>query len=280
MDNTPIFTIWLTDKDWDAMPYLYEICIASWKVFNPNRDIIIYSNHKLHFSFLDRTIIKVIQLDEEFPGLYDKAAEICDLRQHQSDYIRFSILKQQPGIYLDTDVLCYNSVDETINRFTESGKDVCFCIEDANMLCNACIISKGKFKDVFDDILYEYETRFIKHSYLFNSQKYLWLMYKRYTNKIHLTIPQLTIFKPTWKMEPDERNALMSPDFHFENGSVQNFSGFGHHLYSSVDNWDKMRDYIDNNIYNKNPTSYITKLTRYVIDKYIDLMKEADNCEQ
>ena len=43
MENTELFTIWLTDNDWDGMPYLYELCIASWQVMNPNRKITIYT---------------------------------------------------------------------------------------------------------------------------------------------------------------------------------------------------------------------------------------------
>ena len=41
-----LFTIWLTDKDWDGMPYLWEICIASVQVFNKKK-VTIYTNHKL-----------------------------------------------------------------------------------------------------------------------------------------------------------------------------------------------------------------------------------------
>ena len=278
MDNAEIFTIWLSNNDWDAMPYLYEICIASWQVMNPNRKITIYTNNELHLSFLDRTITNVCKLQTHFPGLYEEACKITSNKAHQSDFIRYSILNNQAGIYLDTDVLCYNSLDEILEIFTKTDKDIMFCLEDDNMICNACIISNGFDTDVFNDILEQYKTRYIKHSYLFNSQKYLWLMKNRYPSSIELALPNETIFKPSWKLEQSEISQLKTVNFQISNGKFENFEGFGHHLYSSVDNWNKMRDYINMNLYEKEPIYYINTLTAYIIDKYIDLMKEADKC--
>lgn len=271
MDDAEIFTIWITDREWGAMPYLYEICIASWQVMNPKRRIVIYTNHNLHLSFLDRKITEIRQLDDYFPGLYQEACKICELPAHQSDYIRYTILRDRLGIYLDTDVLCYDSIDTIVNIFNFTYAEVIFCKEDDNMICNACILSKGTFKDVFDDILSEYRYRFIKHSYLFNSQKYLWLMKRRYDSKIFLA--EDTIFSPSWQLTDDEKNMFLNTDY---NESITNFKGFGHHLYSSVDNWKKMREYIDMNLYNKEPKNYIEKLTNNIINKYINLMKEVD----
>lgn len=267
-DTAPIFTIWLTDREWGAMPYLYEICIASWQVFNPDRKIIIYSNHNLHLSFLDRTITEVRNVNSYFPGLYTKAEQISDKPAHQSDYIRYTILKDFPGVYLDTDVLCYKGIEDLIAEFDASDKEVMFCKEDDNMICNACIFSKGNGKDVFNDILNEYDNRFIKHSYLFNSQKYLHLMVRRYPEDVGLFAPNRTIFEPSWMLSLKEQEKMLSEE--------PNFEGFGHHLYSSVYFWEEMRDYINKNIYNKQPNNYIQNLTSKVINEYINLMKEAD----
>ena len=76
-----LFTIWLTKKDWDAMPFLEEICIASAQVVN-NKPVTIYTNHELHLSFLDRTITKVEKIPQE---LLDHVAKITDNLAHQSD---------------------------------------------------------------------------------------------------------------------------------------------------------------------------------------------------
>ena len=273
MNDIPIFTIWLTDEDWGAMPYLYEICIASWQVLNPNRKVTIYANHPLHLSFLDRTITEVRQLDSCFPGLYENAAEISDLRAHQSDFIRFSILKEQTGIYLDTDVLCYKCIDDFLDEIKDLQSPITFCLEDDNMICNACIVNTNVYnsKEVFNDILNNYNKRYIKHSYLFNSQKYLWLMYRRYGDKILLANPSSSIFNVSWKLTEDDKKLLLNAE------DIKSLDGFGYHLYSSNKKWDDMRKYIDNNLYNKYPQNFIQKLTKYIIDEYINLMKETDS---
>ena len=277
MENTELFTIWLTDNDWDGMPYLYELCIASWQVMNPNRKIVIYANHNLHLSLLDRTITEIRQLNDYFPTLYDTAAVLTDKKAHQSDYIRYSILSQQKGLYFDTDVLCYKNCDDIIINTLKENKSVMFPLEDHNMICNAFI---GRFddygKEVFEDILDNYHNRYIKHSYLFNSQKYLWLMARRYTEVIKLYEVGHTIFNPSWKFTDEEHNKMIA-DVDWNEYEELGFNGVGFHLYSSVSNWNKFRECIDKNMYDKEPDVFITRLTKHIINQYILLMKEADN---
>lgn len=275
-DVTELFTIWLTDREWGAMPYLYELCIASWQVMNPNRKIVIYANNKLHLSLLDRTITEIRQLDDYFPGLYDYATKITTNKAHQSDIIRFTILHKQKGLYFDTDVLCYRDCEELITNTLKDNKSVMFSLEDNNMICNAVI---GRFgnngTEVFEDILKNYDTRYIKHSYLFNSQKYLWLMSRRYTEVIKLYDVGHTAFDPSWKLTNEERSRILS-DADWNEYKKLGFNGVGFHLYSSVPYWDDFRQFIDENMYNKNPKVFITRLTKHIIDEYIRLMKEAD----
>lgn len=275
MEKFDLFTIWLTDKDWGAMPYIYELCIASWQVMNPNRKVVIYANHPLHLSLLDRTITEVRQLDDYFPGLYEKAANTTDNKAHQSDIIRFTILRNQKGLYFDTDVLCYRDCEKIIKDTINKDKPVMFPLEDANMICNAFI---GRFDndgtEVFEDILENYETRYIKHSYLFNSQKYLWLMARRHADVVHLYKDE-TIFNPSWQLSDDDKNKLLS-DVDWDEPDKIGFYGIGFHLYSSVPQWHDFRRFMDENMYNKQPKVFITRLMKHIIDEYILLMKEAD----
>lgn len=276
MKDIELFTIWLTNKEWGAMPYMYELCIASWQVMNPNRKIVIYSNHNLHFSLLDRTITEVRQINHYFPGLYDAAAALTDNKAHQSDYIRFTILSKQKGLYFDTDVLCYKHCDDIIDNVIKNHQSVMFAKEDEHMLCNALI---GRFDDygeeVFEDILDNYNTRYIRHSYLFNSQKYLWLMARRHTDVIHLYDVGHTIFNPSWQLTDEER-CKMIEDVEWDEYDKLGFNGVGFHLYSSVPAWDDFRRYMDENMYHKEPKVFITRLMKHIIDQYIVLMKEAD----
>jgi len=276
MQDIPLFTIWLTNNDWDGMPYLYELCIASWQIMNPGRKITIYTNNELHLSLLDRTITNVAKIQAHFPGLYEKAAKITDNKAHQSDIIRFTILSKQKGLYFDTDILCYRSCDNIINRVLNNEKSVMFAKEDKNMLCNAFI---GRFddygKEVFEDIVDNYETRYIKHSYLFNSQKYLWLMARRHTDVVHLYDIGHTCFNPSWKFTDEEHDKMISTAEWYEYENL-GFNGVGFHLYSSVPQWNDFRTYMDENMYHKEPKVFITKLMKHIIDQYINLMKEAD----
>ena len=275
MKDIELFTIWLTNNDWDGMPYLYELCIASWQVMNPDKKVVIYANHNLHLSLLDRTITEIRQINDYFPQVYENAIQLTDNKAHQSDYIRYSILSQQKGLYFDTDVLCYTYCDKVIKDTLTQNKSVMLPLEDKNMICNAFI---GRFddfgKEVFEDILENYNTRYIKHSYLFNSQKYLWLMQRRYSDIVHLYSDQ-TIFNPSWKLLEEERLKMLSDTewYDYENAG---FNGVGFHLYSSVPQWNDFRKFLDENIYNKEPKTFITRLMKHIVDQYIHLMKEAD----
>lgn len=276
MVDMELFTIWLTDEEWGAMPYMYELCIASWQVMNPKRKVVIYSNHNLHLSFLDRTITEIRQINDYFPGLYDTAVALTDKKAHQSDYIRFSILCKQKGLYFDTDVLCYRDCEDIIRNTISKNKSIMFPLEDHNMICNAFIGRFADFgKEVFDDILENYNTRYIRHSYLFNSQKYLWLMSRRHAEVINLYEVGHTIFNPSWKLLDEEKEKMLA-DVEWNEYGKLGFNGVGFHLYSSVPQWDEFRQYMDENMYHKEPTVFITRLMKHIIDHYILLMKEAD----
>lgn len=260
-----LFTVWLTDKDWDAMPYLNEICVASAQVAN-KKSITIYTNHKLHLSFLDRTITKIEQIPDEIMRHVQK---ITDNKAHQSDYLRLWYLFMYGGIYFDTDILFWKSFGELWDEMFQSGNSVLYPLEDKNMICNCMIMccNTENASPFFTDMLNNYDDRYIKHSYLFNSQKYMWLMSRRYKDNI-LLYNKPSLFGGTWNDTNSIQNFILE----------ENPKGIGQHLYNSdKELWGTVRESIDMNCYNNEPDTFPTKLTKSVIDKYIDLMKEADN---
>ena len=275
--DIPIFTIWLTDNDWDAMPFIYELCIASWQVFNPKKKIIIYTNHKLHLSFLDRQITDVRQLDDFYPETYLRAKILTDNKAHQSDYIRYSILSQHEGIYLDTDVLLWQDITYCLAEQLTNDIPVAFPKEDKNMICNCFISSSGKNVEIFEDLLYNYEHNYIKHSYLFNSQKMLNLLTRRYLDSV-VTINEPTLFECNWKGNNiDKLKQEINYNIDYGNSTPPGLNGVGTHLYSSVMNeWKVFKQWLDINCYNKNDNRYIIQLTNFIITEYIKLMKEVD----
>ena len=276
-----IFTIWLTDNDWDAMPFLYEICIASWYIFNPDKNIVIYTNHKLHLSFLDRNVTEIRLLQDFYPEVYNNAIELTDNKAHQSDYIRYSILRKRPGIYLDTDVLLWDNVSKCLNKQILNNVSVAFPREDKNMICNCFISRIGENVDIFDDLIYNYDHNYIKHSYLFNSQKMLNLLSRRYINNV-IIFEEPTLFECDWKFNRTNKlKQQLSYKIEYGKSCPPKFNGIGTHLYSSTMNeWKLFSKWLDMNCYNKNDNRYIIQLTNFIINEYIKLMKEVDNIEK
>ena len=259
-----LFTIWLTKKDWDAMPFLEEICIASAQVVN-NKPVTIYTNNELHLAFLDRTITKVEKIPQE---LLDHVAKITDNLAHQSDYLRLWYLNKFGGIYFDADVLFWKPFTELWDTMVQEGYSVLYPREDKNMICNCMIMCSDPVEAdrFFSDMLCNYDDRYIGHSYLFNSQKYMNLMMRRYPKELCIYwLPSL--FEGKWN----------------DYDSVKDFqdmktSGIGQHLYWSIKElWGNVRLQMDAHVYDVEPTLEIHKYTKSVIDKYIQLMKEADN---
>lgn len=256
-----IFTIWLTDKDWAAMPFLDEICIASAQVVN-KKPITIYTNHKLHLSFLDRTITKVEMIDED---LLKHVETITDNKAHQSDYIRLYLLAQKGGIYFDTDILFWDSFQNMWDKMEKLGYGVLYPREDQNMICNCMIMCTDPIKasPFFTDMLNTYDTRFIKHSYLFNSQKYINLMSRKYPDIITVW-KEPSLFETAWNGNIDKFLSKNKQD------------GIGQHLYSSIENWNNCRFLLDQHCYSDRTDCFPINVTRDTINKYIDLMKEED----
>lgn len=262
-----LFTIWLTKKDWDAMPFLEEICVASAQVAN-NKPITIYTNHKLHLSFLDRTITKVEQIPED---LMNHVNSITDNLAHQSDYLRLWYLNKFGGIYFDTDILFWKPFTELWDTMVQEGYSVLYPREDDNMICNCMIMCSDPVQadKFFADMLCNYDDRYIKHSYLFNSQKYMNLMMRRYPKDV-LIYNRPSLFEGKWNDYESISNFIEGKN-----------AGVGQHLYWSIEElWGNVRRNMDAHVYDNEPAAFPEKLTKSVIDKYIDLMKEADKNEQ
>ena len=257
-----LFTIWLTDKNWDGMPLLNEICIASAQVHN-NVPVTIYTNNKLHLSFLDRTITKIVEIPDE---LLDEAYEYCGYNKaHVSDYLRLKYLEKYGGIYFDTDILFWDSFDKLIDKMEYYG--IMYLKEDKYMITNCCILckDKDKSKPFFEDILWNYQNRFIRHSYLFNSQKYMNLMEQRHWNILKCLEEPYQLFKVKWNAS--NSTGMFNPDEPI---------GIGQHLFNSNEEWSKINEQITKQIYDKEPNNFYSKITKEVIDKYINLMMEED----
>ncbi len=82
------------------MPSLAEKCIASWKKYCPDYEIICWNEDNFDVS----------------QNKYAKEAYEAGKWAFVSDYVRLKILFDQGGIYLDTDVEIIKPIDELINE--------------------------------------------------------------------------------------------------------------------------------------------------------------------
>lgn len=277
-EKTEIFAIWLCKPGTYMMPYLYEMCICTWQVMNPDYDVVIYSNNvDLKFNFLSKDTTKVKIIDECFPGLEDEAKKIIgeDVPEgmrfaHRSDYIRYKIVSAVLGIYIDADLMCISPIEDLINECKEKGQYVIMAKEDKIRIGNAfmtCLNEEGRA--YYRDILDNYVNNYIKTSYTFNSIKYPMLINHRYSNMVKVLEMKDGFFYPNWEFN--------------ENGDVGMLKekecplhSYGVHLYNSDHKWKEFREELERDLFQLNHPWWIQQHLNNCILKYIDLMKNAE----
>lgn len=290
--NKEIFGIWLMENDWDFMPYIYEICFASMRIFNPPEKgykHVLYVNRPIKLNFISKDVTEVRLIDKYFPGLVERAEKIVEKAPkgfkypHMSDYIRYNILKERGGIYVDCDMIAYNCFDAFIEKCKSENKSVCMAKEDKIRICNAFMAKINNNGDkYFEDLIENYDKHYVHSSYTFNSIKYLLLLNRRYQNDIQVLPVKGGFFYPNWQGLGEQLNELKQtwPEITSnENSILPGFEGYATHLYNSDVIWQDLRKDIDRHLYDNEgeySSWYIIRLFRYVIEQYIELMQNAE----
>lgn len=268
-----IFFIWINKPGNYMMPLLYEVCIASWQIRNPDRKIVVYTDTtELKFNLLSKDTTEVRLLDEYFPELLQKAKDITKEAPegmrfaHMSDYIRYVILLCSGGMYVDCDLYCIQDIDELIEECKRNNTPIIMAYEDKMRICNAfmaCINQKGT--NFYIDIVTNYEKRYVKSSYTFNSIKYPMLLKNRYKDLIYICPFKEGFFYPNWEEnENGDLNLLKQEECPL--------SGWGVHLYNTDIKWKEFRTTLSENLYTDNLNWWILKDMTYIMDSYMDLM--------
>ena len=270
-----IFFVWINKPGHYMMPLLYEACIASWQIRNPNRKVVIYTDTtELKFNLLSKDTTETRLLNEYFPGLLEEAVLITKEAPegmkfaHISDYVRYTILANQGGIYVDTDLMCIQSIDELIDNCDST--PIIMAYEDSMRICNAfmaCINDTGR--DFYKDIVINYQDRYVKSSYTYNSIKYPMLLRNKYKNQIYICPFKEGFFYPNW-----EKN---------ENGNLEllklpkcPLDGYGVHLYNTDIKWKEFRKVLADNLYTDNWDWWILKNLNECMDDYQELMVKSE----
>lgn len=274
-----IFAIWLCKPGTYMMPYLYEMCICTWQVLNPNYKVVIYTNEvDLKFNFLSKDTTEVRLIDEYFPNLIKEAEEIIgdDVPEgmrfaHRSDYIRYVIVSTRLGIYIDADLLCVSSIEEFMEQCKKEGKYVIMAKEDNIRIGNAfmtCLDEKGK--EYYNDILQNYRTNYIKTSYTFNSIKYPMLINHRYNNIVKVLDMKDGFFYPNWEIDGP------NGDLDMLKSTKCQLNGYGVHLYNSDHKWKEFRQQLEQELFQLDHPWWIQQHFNKCITEYIGLMKNSE----
>lgn len=273
-----IFAIWLCKPGTFSMPYLYEVCLCTWQIMNPNYKMVVYTNEpKFNFNLLSRDTTEVRIIDKWFPNLMERCSNIITdetpqgMRYAQrSDYIRYTILSNRGGIYVDCDLLCYSPIEELMENLKKENKHVIMAYEYTNRICNAfmaCLHNDGK--GYFCELLENYNLHYVKTSYTFNSIKYLYLLNRRYRDIVHVLPLKEGMFYPNWEdNENGDLTLLTKPECPL--------SGYGVHLYNTNPKWKVIRDQIDLEFADENHPWWICNHLLDCVNKYIDIMTVSE----
>lgn len=273
--NREIFGIWLCKPGTISMPYIYEVCLATWQVMNPTFKVVLYTdNPKFCFNLLSRDTTEVRIIQDEFPDLLEEVQNIITdetpegMRFAQrSDYIRYTILKERGGIYVDTDLLCYSSIEELVDG---SNASVMMAYEYTNRICNAFMARLTDMgKQYFEDLLENYRKHYVKTSYTFNSIKYLYLLNRKHRDIVEVLPLQEGMFFPNWEDGPNgDLNLLFQEEC--------TLRGYGIHLYNTNPKWREARDKLDLEFMDDKHPSWLCRHLKDCVEKYIDLMVDAE----
>jgi hypothetical protein len=135
-----IHQIWIGDK---PMPKLLEKYTKSWRKFNPEYEYILWDNDRV--GKIENKIIKEILKDSKLSF------------NIKSDFLRYYILKNNGGIYADSDFECLRPFDSFLNYDLFAG------LESHEIIASGLIGSKIN-NPIFDTLLIKSYYNYKKNS--------------------------------------------------------------------------------------------------------------------
>lgn len=256
-----------SDSEYAIIPKAYQICIMSAVVMNPDYQVVIHTNKPLLWDDLlhETPHIK----NEIIPEAYFKMVDSLGIKRvaHKSDYIRYSILYKQGGIYSDTDVFMIRSLDDLLDNRMVLARE-----KPATICCAFMMNEPGH--ELFADVLEKYRTDYQPDEWLYNSQRVLRNEAKKYDD-INILEYEKGFFYPNFKPFPmcmlyDNYPINSIEDIH------KKFKCYSHHIWSSTPYGDKLKAYINENcigVQNPEDKSYIAQLIGFIYREYYKLVK-------
>jgi hypothetical protein len=100
LHNNTIWIFW--DSGFDNAPQICQMCLKSWKFYNPNYNIIELDKHSI-YDYLDYNLLDNIWTKNQI--------------QTQSDLIRVNLLKNHGGIWVDATCWCNKPLDTWLHKY-------------------------------------------------------------------------------------------------------------------------------------------------------------------
>lgn len=151
------------------LPSAYQRCIMSAKVFNPDYEINIHTNKPLDWDqlkkedFVNRRINESLVEQAYDIGILEKKRMIHWNVSHLSDWLRFNILFEEGGIYIDTDVVTIKSYDDLLDNHLVVGK------ETKNGICCGVFMCEPRH-DAVEKLIIGYKTDYRHKEWVYNCQ--------------------------------------------------------------------------------------------------------------
>lgn len=275
--NKPeIFAVWICSEGSYMMPFLYEVCIASWQILNPDFKVVVYTNNpQLKYNFLSKDATETRLIDDtilEDAKELTRETPIGMKFAHQSDFVRYYILNKYGGMYVDADLFCISPIKELYEECIKENTPVVMAYEDTQRICNAFVANFNENGNPFyADILNNYRNRYVKSSYTFNSIKYPMIIKNKYRDLIRILPFKEGMFYPNWENNTNgDLSLLKQPEM------PDSICGYGIHLYNTDIKWKEVRNIIADNLYSNNLDWWVIKHLNNVMDKYMDLLPNIE----
>lgn len=251
-----------------VLPDLYQQCIKSAKVFNPDYRVVVHSNKPLDYGILSSELIE----NELIPQRYlDEIDEIgIEVIAHRSDYVRYSILLEEGGIYADTDMIIIKSLDDLL------GEKLVLAKEKPTTYCCAFMVAAPDSK-IIKRILEIYHEDYRGHEWLYNSQKKLTQLANLMPDEVKLLDFEEGFFYPNYKCLIINQ---LYDDYKIEckEDIYKKFKGYSHHIWCSTKQGNRLKNSLNEWLEKEGKDAwlpndiYITQLLSFINREYDKLV--------
>lgn len=252
-----------------VLPRLYQECIKSSKVFNPDYRVVVHSNKPLDYDTLSPLLVENEIIPQRFIDDIDKLG--IEVIAHKSDYVRYSLLLEEGGVYSDTDMIVIKSLDGLL------GEKLVLAKEKPTTYCCAFMVA-APGSEVIKRVLECYHEDYRGYEWIYNSQKKLTQFANEMPTEVKLLGHPDGFFYPNYKCL--QLNQLYDDyEINCKEDIYKKFDGYSHHIWCSTKVGNRLRHSLDEWVEKSGKDCwlpndiYITQLFMYIDREYNKLLE-------